>query len=97
MRKMDALDQSTPAVDDLRDDLEAIGIALDRLIGKARAADNRHRRFDRYLKTLDRMHREVAEMLEGGGSAKVDEAARGVREAWARLAIANSAAAARFG
>ena len=98
MRKIDSLQQSTPDVDDLRDDLEAIGVALGRLLRRAEAADSsRYPRFVRYLVTLERMHRDVELLLKDRDPVPVAEAARSVEEAWARLAIARSAAEARFG
>ena len=98
MQKAKSLRGSTPDVDALRDDLEAIGTALGRLLQRAEKADSsRHPRFVRYLVTLERMHQDVVELLDESDPVPVDEATRGVREAWARLAIARSAAEARFG
>ena len=98
MRKVESLRNSTPDIDELRDDLEAIGAALGRLLRRAETADSsRHPRFVRYLVTLERMYRDTAELLDDRNPVPVAEAARGVEEAWARLAIARSAAEARFG
>ena len=98
MRKVESLRNSTPDIDNLRDDLDAIGAAIGRLLQRAEAADSsRHPRFVRYLVTLERMYRDAAELLDDADTATVTEVARGVEEAWARLAIAKSAAEARFG
>jgi hypothetical protein len=98
MQRRAAIEEETPPVADIRADLDAVRSALDRLLRKAEMAGmNRQRRFVRYLETLDRMHREVGELLEqSDDDACVDVAAEGLKEVWARLAIARSAAEARF-
>ena len=98
MLRRAAIDASTPDIADIKADLDTVREALDRLLRKVEAAGmSRHRRFVRYLEALERMHGEVGELLkQGDEDDKVDDAAEGLKEVWARLAIARSAAEARF-
>ena len=98
MQRRAAIEEETPPIADIQADLDAVRKALDRLLRKAEAAGmNRQRRFVRYLEALDRMHREVGELLEQGDDDQtVDVAAESLKEVWARLAIARTAAEARF-
>ncbi len=100
MKRRAAIDDSMPDVADLQADLDVVREALDQLLRKAETAGmSRHRRFLRYLRTIDRMHREVGQLLDQTGESEresVDDAAEGLKEVWARLAIARSAARARF-
>lgn len=100
MQRMRALDDATPDLDELKADLDSIRDALDRLLRKAEAAGvGESRRLGRYLATLNDMHDEVVQAVDEveGEERDVNHIASGVREAWARLAIAKTAADARFG
>jgi hypothetical protein len=90
--------RSPRALDEIRIDHQAVRVALDRLVRKAEAAGmSRRRRFVRYLQTLDRMHRELGDLLEqGDDGGHIDDAAEGLKEVLARLAVARSAAESRF-
>jgi hypothetical protein len=88
-------------LEDLRSDLDTIREDLDRLLAMAEAAGvGRRRRFGEYLETLDRkqadMHVALERVDDGRADIDIDEIEAGVREAWARLAIAKRAAEARF-
>lgn len=100
MQRARALDMSTPGVDELRAELDSIRAALDRLLSKADAAGiGEGRRLSRYLRQLDDLHDSVVQGLGDieGETRDVEHVARDVREAWARLAIAKTAAEARIG
>lgn len=100
MYRARALDASAPGVDELKVELDSIRGALDRLLRKADAAGiGESRRFGRYLRQLDKLHDSVVQALDDvdGEAHEVDHIARDVREAWARLAIAKTAAEVRIG
>lgn len=100
MQRMRALDEAAPDLDELKADLDIIRSALDRLLRKAEAAGiGKRRRLGRYLATLDEMHDAVVGAIDDidDEAEEVDRIRKGVREAWARLAIAKTAADARFG
>ena len=91
----------TPKLEDLRSDLDTIRRDLDRLLAMANAAGvGRRRRFGQYLAILDRkqadMHVALERVDDGETDIDVDDIEAGVRDAWARLAIAKRAAEARF-
>ena len=98
MHRKAAIEAATPDIADIKADLETVRKVLDRLLRKVEAAGmSRHRRFVRYLEALERMHGEIGQILEQGDEDdNVDDAAEGLKEVWARLAIARSAAEARF-
>ena len=88
--------------DDLRSDLDTIREDLDRLLAMAKTAGvGQRRRFGQYLETLDRkqsdMHVALGQVDDGETDIDIDDIEAGVRDAWARLAIAKRAAEARFG
>ena len=88
-------------LDDLRADLDTIREDLDRLLAMAETAGvGRRRRFGQYLQTLDRkqtdMHVALSRIDDADNDIDIEDIEAGVREAWARLAIAERAAEARF-
>jgi len=91
----------TLKLEDLRSDLDAIRQDLDRLLAMAKAAGvGRRRRFGKYLEILDRkqadMHVALDQLDDDETDIDIDDVEAGVRDAWARLAIAKRAAEARF-